>query len=513
MKNKEPGVWTAIFLGVTCILGSGWLFAPYLAAQYTGAASIVSWVIGALLSLLLALLLSEINSMYQERGLIARVLTISHHRDFGFVVAISNWLGMVITISSEAIATVQYLGSAFGEAQKFLFANHHLTFLGLLLVFILIGLFAIANYWGIKGLARVNNSLTIFKIVIPVITIIILFYLGFKSENFTAYQNTYIPYGADKIFSAITVCGIFYAFYGFGNISSFSQELKNPKKNIPKALFGSILICLIIYLGLQITFIGALPTSLIKHGWHGLNFSSPLVQLLLLFNLHFWTVILYIDSAVSPSSASIVYTGSATRMLTGMAHDKQLPSYFDKIHPLHLISKRSLMITIGLSALMALFFTNWKKIMMMVSVLQLITCIALPIAFMKLRSKEPDKTRAFKVPFGPGISCLLFVFLSYLLIQASLSALLTSLVLHLTLFLIYSFSFYKRKLSAILNAFLSSWTIFLFMLFSCVYGFFADKGILFNPFVFASFIVLSLAFYILMIKQKEFNIKKTVKIK
>ena len=511
MKGKEPGVWTAIFLGVTCILGSGWLFAPYLAAQYTGAASIFSWIIGALLSLLLALLLSEINSMYQERGLIARVLTISHHRDFGFVVAISNWLGMVITISSEATATVQYIGSAFGKAQKILFANHHLTFLGLLFVFILIGLFALANYWGIKGLAKINNSLTIFKIAIPIITATILFYLGFKSENFTAYQNTYIPYGMSKIFSAITVCGIFYAFYGFGNISSFSHELKNPKKNIPRALFGAIFICLLIYLGLQITFIGVLPTSLIKSGWHGLNFSSPLVQLLLLFNIHFWTVILYIDSAISPSSASIVYTGSATRMLTGMANDKQLPSFLNKIHPVHLISKPSLIITIGLSSIMALFFTNWQKIMMMVSVLQLITCIAIPIAFMKLRSKEPDKTRAFTVRFGPFISCLLFIFLTYLLIQASLSALITSLVLHLILFLFYSFTFYKRKLPAMINAFLSSWTIFLFMLFACIYGFLTEKGILSKPFVFASFVILSLAFYTLMIKQKEFKIKKIFK--
>ena len=508
MKDKEPGVWTAIFLGVSCIIGSGWLFAPYLAAQYAGAGSIFSWILGALLSFLLALLLAEINSMYQERGLIARVLTISHHRDFGFVVAISNWLGMVITISSEAIAVVQYIGSAFGKAQKIFFANQHLTLMGLVLVFILIGLFALANYWGIKGLAKINNSLTIFKIAIPVFTAIILFYLGFTSKNFTAYQNTYIPYGTGKIFSAITVCGIFYAFYGFGNISSFSNELKNPKKNIPRALFGSILICLFIYLALQITFIGALPTSLIKNGWHELNFSSPLVQLLLLFNIHFWTVILYIDSAVSPSSASLVYTGSATRMLTGMAHDKQFPSYLGQVHPIHLISKRSLLTTIGLSSIMALFFTNWQKIMMMVSVLQLITCIAIPIAFMKLRTKEPEKTRSFKVYFGRSISCILFIFLSYLLIQASLSALIISLVLHLILFFFYSFTFYKANVSAVINAFLSSWTIFFFMLFACTYGFLNEKRVLTNPFVFTSFIILSLAFYILMIKQKEFKTKK-----
>ncbi len=58
--KKAPGLWTAIGIGVGTMIGSGWLFSAYYAAQYMGPVSLVSWVLGALMSLVLALLLAEI---------------------------------------------------------------------------------------------------------------------------------------------------------------------------------------------------------------------------------------------------------------------------------------------------------------------------------------------------------------------------------------------------------------------------------------------------------------------
>lgn len=107
--NKQPNLFSAIAIGVGSIIGSGWLFASYYAAKYAGPISILSWIIGATLSLMLALLLAEVATMYQETGLFSRLLTITHNRDYGFIVASSNWFSMVSSIPSEAMATVQYL--------------------------------------------------------------------------------------------------------------------------------------------------------------------------------------------------------------------------------------------------------------------------------------------------------------------------------------------------------------------------------------------------------------------
>lgn len=111
--NKQPNLFSAIAIGVGSIIGSGWLFASYYASQYAGPIAVLSWVIGAVLSLALALLLAEVATMYQKTGLFSRLLTITHNRDYGFIVAISNWFSMVSSVPSEAIATVQYLGHAF----------------------------------------------------------------------------------------------------------------------------------------------------------------------------------------------------------------------------------------------------------------------------------------------------------------------------------------------------------------------------------------------------------------
>ena len=74
----KPGLFTAVGIGVGCMIGSGWLFAAYFVAQYIGPASYVSWLIGAGLALILAMLLAEMASMFKEKALFARLLTISH---------------------------------------------------------------------------------------------------------------------------------------------------------------------------------------------------------------------------------------------------------------------------------------------------------------------------------------------------------------------------------------------------------------------------------------------------
>ena len=72
--------------------------AGFYAAKYAGPISILSWIIGATLSLMLAFLLAEVATMYQETGLFSRLLTITHNRDYGFIVASSNWFSMVSSI-------------------------------------------------------------------------------------------------------------------------------------------------------------------------------------------------------------------------------------------------------------------------------------------------------------------------------------------------------------------------------------------------------------------------------
>lgn len=506
-SGKQPGFYTALSLGVGSIIGSGWLFASFYAAKFAGPVAIFSWIIGALLALGLALMLSEIATFQHERGLFSRLLTISHNKNFGFVVSLSNWLGVVIVMSSEAAATIQYLSDVYPKFSPYIFHHGQSTYLGQALIVLLLIVYACINYWGIRLLAKINNVISSFKLLIPIVTGLLILFSVFHSSNFTSFRGTIAPYGVSAAFNAVVTCGIFYSFFGFNMISLFSKDLKNPQRNIPLALVSSVIICLMIYLLLQVAFIGAMSPADVAKGWHHLQFTSPLAQLMILLNLNLWAVVLYADAAASPSGTGIIYAGSGARMFTGMAQDKQMPEYFSKIHLIHNISRRSLYLTVGLCVFLVIFFNNWRSIQTVASTFQLVSCIAVPLAFIKLRETRPEAERLFRLPLGQIISPVVFILITYLLAQAGIDALVLALVAHVVFFVIYCFSYYKKDKKRIINAFLSAWSIFVYLVLGVVYGYLAELKVMNKPWVLASFVVVTLLLYYWMLNQRDYQPK------
>ena len=314
MIDKKPSLYSAIAIGIGSMIGSGWLFACYYASKQAGPASLVSWFIGAGLAIILALLLSEIVGLFQVTGLFSRLLTLSHNKDYGVVVAISNWLAMLIIVPSEAEATMQYLSTVVPSFTHYIFSNHHLTLLGELCTASLIFIYWLLNYWGMKSLTRANNVLTLVKVIVPIGTAIAIIATAFHAGNFSSYHQSFVPYGVGSVFSSVINSGIFYAFYGFNMIAIYAKELDNPQRNIPVALISSILITLVVYLLLQVAFLGAIDTASVAKGWAHLNFTSPLAQLAQMLGLNLLMIILYADAAVSPSGTGMISTGSGGRM-------------------------------------------------------------------------------------------------------------------------------------------------------------------------------------------------------
>lgn len=504
-SNKAPSLFSAIAIGVGSIIGSGWLFASYFAAKFVGPASIISWVIGAAIALFLALLLAEIATMYQETGLFSRLISITHNRDYGFIIAISNWFAMVSIIPSEAVATVNYLGNVYQPVAQHMYSgNGDLTLVGIAVVWGIMTIYGLLNYWGINLLAKANNFITIIKLVVPAATGFIFMASAFHVDNFTDYQHSFTPYGIGNIFTAIVSCGIFYAFYGFSLITVFAKEIKNPQRNLPLALIGSIVLCLVIYLILQISFIGAMnPQEIATQGWAHLDFNSPLANVAALLGLNWLVILLYADAALSPSGCGSVFLGSGSRMLQGMAEDQQMPQIFARVNQKFMLSRTSLLFTLAICFLISLFFDSWQKIMVVVTVFQLISCLAVPVAFMKLRKDKPNTERKFKLPLGSPISVVSYLIVTYLLSQCGVAPLLLSLGIHFLFFVLYCASYYKLQFKATLNSFLSSWSMFAYMGMVTIFGYLQDNGILNTPINLGIFLAVSMFVYFSLINQKE----------
>ena len=505
--KKQPGLLTAVGIGVGSMIGSGWLFSAYYAAQYVGPAAYFSWIIGATLSLILAMLLAEVSGMFHEKALFSRLITISHdNADFGFVVAISGWLGLVLIIPTEASATVQYLSTAIPSLTDYLIVKQQHTLLGSLCIIVLVFIYSLLNFWGMRTFTKVSNTLAVFKIVIPILTALVLMVGAFHPSNFVS--QGFAPYGAEHIFSGVVVCGIFYTFFGFSLVAMYGAELKDPQKNIPRALIISVFICFVIYLLLQTAFIGSVPPSMVAKGWSQLHFTSPLAQLLILLDMHLlslWAMVLYLDSAVSPSGTAIICLSSAVENLTGMSRDNQFPKFFDKINPVYLVSRRALIFTAVICCLVLIFFKNWQELMILVSVFQLISCAAIPIAFTKLRYSKPYMKRIYRVKLGNVLSYIIYLVLSVFLTKVDVFSLAMAFALYVLFFFMYILSYYKVETMRVVNACRSSWSIFLYMAVAIFFAYFNQHGMLNNWMVFFSFIVIMSLNFHFMIHQKNYN--------
>ncbi|MCY0906972.1 MAG: APC family permease, partial [Sulfobacillus thermotolerans] len=180
MINLERGLKRELsFLDLTmsslgAIIGSGWLFAAFTAAYLAGPSSIFSWVIGGVIVLFIGLVYAELGSMIPESGGIARYTQYSHGHLTSFIVGWAAVIAYASVPAVEAEATVQYMSHFFPG----LYVKSTLTTSGLIFAALLIVAFFTVNYFGIKVFARINTPLTIWKFLMPTLTVIVLAIVG-----------------------------------------------------------------------------------------------------------------------------------------------------------------------------------------------------------------------------------------------------------------------------------------------------------------------------------------------
>lgn len=386
-NSKRISLFSATALSATCMIGSGWLFSAQLAAHYAGNWAFLAWILAGLFAVMVGICLAEIVSIYPVSGVTTRSSSLSHNNTFGMPFAFSNWFGVMVTVATEAQATAQYISAASKDA--LLMNNGVLTFYGKALAIFILAIYLIINFYGVKLLSRVNNVVTVLKIFTPILAIVILLIAHFDTTNFSLATNSI--YGPGSAITALISAGLIYSFNGFQTSVSFASEIENPKRNVLLSMILSIIIVTIVYMLLELAFMGAVPNSMLAGGWTSLNFSSPLVNLTMLLGLNFLYMVLLADSIVSPSGAGYSYLGSASRMLYAMAAEGQMPKWLAKMTPGHGFSRRSLILNFILTAIVLTQADSWAALMVVVTGFNIIGYMAAPVSMGAIK----PKTRIF----------------------------------------------------------------------------------------------------------------------
>lgn len=418
--HRRMGTFSLMMVGLGSMIGSGWLFGAWRAAQIAGPAAIISWVIGMVVILFIALSYSELGSMFPEAGGMVKYTQYSHGSFIGFIAGWANWIAIVSVIPVEAVASVQYMSSWPWEWAKWtsgLVKNGTLTGEGLAFASVLLLIYFLLNYWTVNLFSKANSLITIFKIIIPGLTIGALLFVGFHGENFTGGQSI-APNGWASVLTAVATSGIVFAFNGFQSPINMAGEAKNPGKSIPVAVVGSLFVATVIYVLLQIAFIGAVNPSDIAHGWSHLNFNSPFADLAIALNINWLVIVLYADAFVSPSGTGITYTATTSRMIYGMEKNKYMPSIFGKLHPIYGVPRQAMFFNLIVSFIFLFLFRGWGVLAEIISVATLISYITGPITVMTLRRTGKDLYRPLRLKGLNVIAPLGFIFASLVLYWA-----------------------------------------------------------------------------------------------
>ncbi len=407
--KREMGLIGATWASETSIIGSGWLFGAFGAAQLAGPAALIGWVIGGIAVIILALVHAELGALFPVAGGTARF----PHLAFGSVAGISfgffSWLQAVTVAPIECFAVMQY--SSYYWPSLYNADKGITTGVGFVITIILMAIFTGINFLAMRLFTKVNSAITWWKVAVPVLAIIVLAF-KFHGGNFNP-PGGFAPGGLKAVLTAVPSAGIVFAYLGFEQADQLAGEIKDPQRNLPRAIIYAVLIGTAIYCLLQIVFIGATPVGLLTHGFGGIPKTSPIAVgpfagLAGLAGLAWLATILRIDAFISPFGTGLMYQTSTSRVGYGLARNRYYPQIFARTDK-NGVPWVSLIFAFAFGLLFLLPFPSWKALVGLVTGASVLMYAGAPLSLSAFRGQIPEVERPYRMPGAVWLSPVAFI--------------------------------------------------------------------------------------------------------
>jgi amino acid transporter len=398
--RRDIGLLPLFMVSAGSVIGSGWLLGTLNASTAAGPAAIISWIIGVILLIGIALIYAELGSTYPISGSTARFTWIHAGTLGGFFAGTFSYLQAMAVAPIEVEATLSYVNAKVWHGLLNT-TTGLLTGKGLAVAIAMMFLFTALNLFGIKWMARTNSIAMIWKILVPFMTIIFIMAKSFHSSNFTA-GGGFMPFGIKGVFIAIPL-GIVFALEGFEQAAQLAGEARNPKRDVPLAVVGSMLLGAALYILLQLCFTGALnPANLVgPHAWANpfgnAGKFGPYYTLATSVGLGWLGVILIIDAIVSPAATGLVYVSAASRLSYSLAKTRFLPPVFSSIDRRG-VPWFSIIFGGAFGCVLFLPFGSWSTLVGAITAASSFMYSFAPVAAVSLRRSDPDRIRPYRAP-------------------------------------------------------------------------------------------------------------------
>ncbi len=415
---KNLRAWDLIGFGIGIVIGTGIFTLTGLQAKDNAGPGIVfSFVIAGFVSLLAALCYAELASAVPAAGSSYTYAYTTIGEIFAWIIAWDLILEFALGAAVVARGWSGYLKGVFDGLPSSIFGEDSVVNLGAVAIVLVLGAVALK---GVKESAWVTNTLVIIKVSVCIFVIAVgLFFV--KAANWAPFVPPSQPipaeeqlggltaplwqfltgaeptaYGMVGVFIAAAV--VFFAYSGFEAVANLGEETRNPKRDMPLGLLGTLAICTVLYVGVCLVITGMVKYTDLSEG-------DAVAQVFSEVGLGWAGILIGLAAVAGLSSVILVDMVAMGRIGFALARDGLLPPVFSRIHPRWNTPVLMTALTIAVVALLAAL-VPLDALAEMVSIGTLFAFLVVSIAVPVLRVKRPDMRRPFKTPLNPVVPVL-----------------------------------------------------------------------------------------------------------
>jgi len=441
-----------LMLGIGNVIGSGiFVLTGVAAATKAGPAIVISFIISGIASSFAALSYSELSTMIPVSG---SAYTYSYATMGELMAWIIGWdliLEYLVAAAAVAVGWSEYFVHFFSDAFNIQFgiAWTKAPFYfdeqaGFSLVpgayfnlpaFLIIIILTIILIIGVKESATVNTVIVFIKVFVIVIFVIAAS-TKINPENYKPFvppnEGTFASFGVTGIFAGASQ--VFFAYIGFDAVSTTAQEGRNPQRDLPIGIIGSLGICTILYIAVCVVLTGIVP-------YHQLNSAAPIAVAVQSINMKWLGIIVNLGAIAGLTSVMLVSLMGQPRIFYSMAQDGLfLPKTASKVHPKFKTPYVTTAITGSICAIASAILPI-DVLADLTSVGTLLAFFLVNLSVMILRLTAPEVPRKFKVPGGPYVVPIIGAALSLLLLATATKSSIERLFIWMAIGLIIYFSY------------------------------------------------------------------------